>query len=110
VIERALELCHYHVLKGGVRIQKDLEERLPQVLGSPSQLEMALINLVVNAIQAMDGEGTLTVKSARRGREVEIAIGDTGPGIPEAIRATLFERSSPPRARERVPVSASRPC
>jgi signal transduction histidine kinase len=91
VIERALELCHYHVLKGGVRVQKTLAQHLPHVLGSPSQLEMALINLVVNAIQAMDGEGTLTVASARRGREVEIAIGDTGPGIPDAIRATVFE-------------------
>jgi len=91
VVDRALELCHYHVLKGGVRLEKRLETRLPQILGSPSQLEMALINLVVNAIQAMDGEGVLTVSTARRGREVEIAISDTGPGIPDAIRATLFE-------------------
>jgi signal transduction histidine kinase len=61
------------------------------VLGSASQLEMALINLVVNAIQSMDGEGVLTVSSARRGREVEISVADTGPGIPDEIRATLFE-------------------
>lgn len=91
VIERALELCHYHVLKSGVRLEKQLEPRLPHVLGTPSQLEMALINLVVNAIQAMDGEGVLTVSSSRRGQEVEISVADTGPGIPDEIRASLFE-------------------
>jgi signal transduction histidine kinase len=91
VIERALELCHYHVLKSGVSLEKQLAPVLPQVLGSPSQLEMALINLVVNAIQAMDGEGKLTVTSARRGQQVEIAIADNGPGIPDEIRATIFE-------------------
>jgi signal transduction histidine kinase len=90
-IERALELCHYHLLKGRVSLEKRLGQHLPQVLGSPSQLEMALINLVVNAVQAMDGDGTLTVSSSSRGREVEVAIADTGHGIPEAIRATLFE-------------------
>ena len=91
VVERALELCHYHVLKGGVRLEKRLTTPLPQVLGTASQLEMALINLVVNAIQAMDGEGVLTVSSARRGQQVEISVADSGPGIPEEIRATLFE-------------------
>jgi signal transduction histidine kinase len=91
VIEHALELCHYHVLKSGVRLEKRLQPELPPVLGSASQLEMALINLVVNAIQSMDGEGVLTVSSARRGREVEISVADTGPGIPDEIRATLFE-------------------
>ncbi len=91
VIERALELCHYHVLKSGVRLEKQLDRQLPRVLGTANQLEMALINLIVNAIQAMDGEGVLTITSARRGAEIEISVGDTGGGIAEEIRGTLFE-------------------
>jgi signal transduction histidine kinase len=92
VIARSLELCHYQILKGGVQLRKELEADLPRVMGVSNQLEMAFINLVVNAIHAMEGGGgVLTVSSALRGDDVEIAVGDSGPGIPDAIQATLFE-------------------
>jgi len=91
VLEHALELCHYHILKGGIRLEKRLDTRLPKVLGAGSQLEMAFINLIVNAIHAMDGEGQLTVTSEPKAKEIEVRVTDTGPGIPEAIRGTLFE-------------------
>ena len=63
------------------------------MVGVSNQLEMAIINLVVNAIHAMGdkGGGRLSVRSARRGDEVEISVSDTGPGIPEHIRHYLFE-------------------
>ena len=91
VLEHALELCHYHILKGGIRLEKQLGAGLPKLLGAGSQLEMAFINLIVNAIHAMDGEGSLIVFSESKGKEIEVRIADTGPGIPEKIRATLFE-------------------
>jgi signal transduction histidine kinase len=91
VIERSLELCHYQILKGRVQLEKKLEPDLPRIMGVSNQLEMALINLAVNAIQAMDDGGVLTVGSALRGDEVEISVADTGPGIPEEIRSTIFE-------------------
>jgi signal transduction histidine kinase len=92
LIERSLEMCHYQIVKGGVQLEKELAPSLPPVLGVSSQLEMALINLTVNAIHAMAGTGgRLTVRSARRGDGVEIAISDEGPGIPESIRQTVFE-------------------
>ena len=52
---------------------------------------MALINLVINAIHAMEGGGQLRVNSSLEGDEVEISVADTGPGIPEAIQSTIFE-------------------
>jgi signal transduction histidine kinase len=91
VVERSLELCRYQILKGGVQLQKQLAEPSPRVMGVSNQLEMALINLVVNAIHAMNGGGTLTVGTAARGAQVEIAVADTGHGVPEAIRSTIFE-------------------
>ena len=57
VIDRSLELCHYQILKSGVELHKRLEPGLPDVKGVSNQLEMALINLVVNAVQSM-GQGT----------------------------------------------------
>jgi signal transduction histidine kinase len=92
LIERSLEMCHYQIVKSGVQLERDLAPSLPPVMGVSNQLEMALINLTVNAIHAMAGMGgRLTVRSTRRGDEVEIAISDEGPGIPESIRQTVFE-------------------
>ena len=91
MVERALELCRYHILKGGVRLERQLAPRLPPVRGVSADLEMALINLVVNAIQALDGEGTVTVSTAPAEGGVEIAVADTGPGIPPEVQDRLFE-------------------
>jgi signal transduction histidine kinase len=91
VVERSLELCHYQVLRGGVHLAKDLAPSLPRVKGMPDQLEMALINLVVNAVHAMEGGGTLTVATSGRGGEVEISVTDSGQGIPAELQAKVFE-------------------
>jgi signal transduction histidine kinase len=55
-----------------------------------SQLETALINLVVNALQAMGEGGQLTV-TTRATPDVQISVTDTGPGIPDDAQAKLFE-------------------
>jgi two-component system, NtrC family, sensor kinase len=93
LIERSLELCHYQVLKSGVHLEKDLTAGLPPVKVVSNQLEMALINLVVNAVQAMESApgGRLRVSSAFRDGRVEIAVADTGAGIPESVQPTIFE-------------------
>ena len=91
VVERSLELCHYQILKGGVQLRKELSPSLPHVQGVANQLETALINLVVNAVHAMEGGGTLQIATAARNGHVEIAVADTGPGIPSEIQPTIFE-------------------
>lgn len=92
VVERSLELSQYQIASGRVSLARALEPDLPRVLGVSNQLEMALINLVVNAVHAMGEKGgTLSVATRRRGDDVEISVKDEGPGIPERIRSSLFE-------------------
>jgi signal transduction histidine kinase len=92
VVERSLELCQYQIASGRVILARRLEPDLPRVVGVSNQLELALINLVVNAVHAMGEKGgTLTVSTRRRGDDVEISVADEGPGIPERIRGSLFE-------------------
>ncbi|HYN04970.1 MAG TPA: ATP-binding protein [Vicinamibacteria bacterium] len=92
VVERSLELCQYQIASGRVTLVKRLDADLPRVLGVSNQLEMALINLVVNAVHAMGEKGgAMTVCTRRRGDDVEISVADEGPGIPERIRQNLFE-------------------
>jgi signal transduction histidine kinase len=92
VVERSLELCQYQIASGRVELCKELAPELPRVLGVSNQIEMGLINLVVNAVHAMGEKGgRLTVRTERRGSDVVVSVSDEGPGIPEKIRASVFE-------------------
>lgn len=91
LIDRALDLCYYQIRQAGVTLQKRLGEDVPEVLGIANQLEMALTNLILNAVQAMSRGGTLTISSGIEGEQVLISVADTGTGIPDKIRDSLFE-------------------
>jgi signal transduction histidine kinase len=75
----------------GVRVVKDLDRSLPKVPGYPAELNQVWTNIIDNAVQAMNGSGTLTVRTARDGEWLLVEIGDTGPGIPRDIRKRIFE-------------------
>jgi C4-dicarboxylate-specific signal transduction histidine kinase len=83
-IEQALELCH-NALKYYVTIEKDLAEALPCIMADSQQIEQVLINLFINAADAMKekGQGTLSIKTESADNSVIVKISDTGPGIPD---------------------------
>jgi signal transduction histidine kinase len=64
---------------------------IPAVVCHPQQLSQVFINLLTNAGQAIEGHGTITVRSWSNNNCVFIAVTDTGQGIPEAIRKRIFE-------------------
>ncbi|MBS0171791.1 MAG: PAS domain S-box protein [Nitrospira sp.] len=55
------------------------------------ELDQVFINLINNAVQAMNGEGRLTLGTAQDGRWIDVTITDTGPGIPAAVRPKIFD-------------------
>jgi signal transduction histidine kinase len=75
----------------GIKIVKDYDKTLPKVPAYAAELNQVWTNLIENAAQAMDGTGTLTVRTARDGECVLVEIGDTGPGIPNDILDRIFE-------------------
>jgi signal transduction histidine kinase len=75
----------------GVNLVKDYDRSLPPIPAYPSELNQVWTNLIENALQAMDGSGTLTIRTARDGGSVLVEIGDTGPGIPAGIQKRIFE-------------------
>jgi signal transduction histidine kinase len=75
----------------GVRMVKEYDRSLPQIPAYPAELNQVWTNIIDNAIDAMEGEGTLTVRTARADDRVLVEIGDTGPGIPPDIRRRIFE-------------------
>ena len=70
-----------------------LAEELPPIRADQAQMRIALGNLISNAVNAMSGQGTLSLATRRTqdGKEVQIEIGDTGRGIPPQAMSRLFE-------------------
>ncbi len=92
-LTRTLFLLENQTLFQNIEIRKDFETNLPPVSSDAQQLYHLMMNIILNAAQAMDGNGRLTLKTyyrAEQGR-VCIKISDTGPGIPEQALAHIFE-------------------
>jgi signal transduction histidine kinase len=75
----------------GVTVVKDYDLGLPRIPAYPSELNQVWTNLIDNAVAAMDGHGTLTVRTARDSDKLLVEFADTGPGIPADIRDRIFE-------------------
>lgn len=74
-----------------VAVVKEYDPTLPQIPAYAAELNQVWTNLIDNAVAAMDGHGTLTVRTRHDGDMALIEIGDTGPGVPEEIRSRIFE-------------------
>lgn len=77
--------------ESGVTVHKEYDRSLPRVPAYAAELNQVWTNLIDNAIAAMDGHGTLTVRTAREDDQLLVEIGDTGPGVPDEIRSRIFE-------------------
>jgi signal transduction histidine kinase len=75
----------------GIKVVKDFDTTLPPIPAYAAELNQVWTNIIDNAVGAMGGSGTLTIKTKRDGENAVIEIGDTGPGIPPEIRGRIFE-------------------
>jgi signal transduction histidine kinase/CheY-like chemotaxis protein len=92
VVKETLALVNTHLNKKSIRLETALGERLPPVYFSPLHLEQAVLNIVMNAIDAVEqGRGRITVTTFRDPEWVCISVADNGPGIPEEVRGRMFE-------------------
>jgi CheY-like chemotaxis protein len=90
-----------NVLGPGIQKRFDIEENAGAILADPTQLEVAILNLAINARDAMPGGGILTFRTRRvaivrdseleDGDYVELSIIDTGSGMPEEVAARAFD-------------------
>ena len=74
-----------------INVVKEYDRSLPLVPAYAAELNQVWTNLIDNAVAAMDGEGRLTIRTSRDDGWAVISICDTGPGVPEDIRARIFE-------------------
>ncbi len=93
VVEDAIAIVDHQLGIHQVKLDQELGSDLPQVSGSANQLQQVLMNLMINAQEAMEGKPGLVRVATRRldPGHIEIRVSDTGPGIPEETRTKLFE-------------------
>jgi len=94
LVEDALYLVKYHERFNKIRVLREFAEGLPRIPANAEQLIQVFLDLMLNAVDAMDGDGTLTVRTLRnpdRADEVMVEIQDTGMGIPREDVAKIFE-------------------
>jgi signal transduction histidine kinase len=76
--------------KAGIELVRRLAADLPEAIIDPGQMNQVLVNLVVNAIQAMPNGGTLTVETQVADGELCLAVEDTGIGMTEEVKRQIF--------------------
>jgi signal transduction histidine kinase len=74
-----------------VQVEASVPEGLPAVLGDAGQLEQALLNLLVNAVEVSSEGDTITVAAGLDGPDLTISVRDHGPGLPQDAQQRLFE-------------------
>ncbi len=87
-VRTSLGLVQYE--KGQVELEVDMGDAPLLVLAEPAQLVQVFSNIILNAYQAMEGQGRLSIRGRRDGDRIRISFSDTGPGIPPEARESIF--------------------
>ncbi len=91
LVEAALGLVKEPLAASGVVLENKVPEDLPPVMADPLQVQQVLVNLIMNAIQATPAGGTVTVEARAAGSGADIAVRDTGCGIPPEVLASIYK-------------------
>jgi len=90
MIEDGLYFIKSRCKKSGIEIKLSLESDLPEIIADQSQIYQVLVNLVVNAVQAMPDGGLLTIATQSRADNISMIVEDTGIGMDEEIQKKIF--------------------
>jgi two-component system NtrC family sensor kinase len=93
VFTECLSLVEGQALFHNIEVVRNLEADLPDILVDPAQIQQVLMNLIINAVEAMDGTGrlTLTTRMESDGTMVVLEVADTGEGIAEEDIERVFD-------------------
>ena len=93
IIRRCVELISHQAFFHNIKVIQELDPFLPQIVGDPGQLQQVFSNLLLNAADAMNGQGRITIASRPmpQGDGMILTFTDTGCGIPPEIRDKIFE-------------------
>jgi signal transduction histidine kinase len=91
VIARVRELALPKLARSNIRLDTSVETGVPRIKADATQLEMALLNLVNNALDAMPNGGLLAIRGTAGVESVRLEVSDNGPGLPPQVLDHLFD-------------------
>ncbi|MBW2088771.1 MAG: GHKL domain-containing protein [Deltaproteobacteria bacterium] len=91
VLHQTLELLQSYAQTNNIEISKDFQSELPIIASDQSQLQQVFLNLINNAIDAVEKDGWIEVKTRKKDSQIVIAIKDNGPGIAEEHLKKVFD-------------------
>ncbi|RMH06071.1 MAG: PAS domain S-box protein [Nitrospirae bacterium] len=91
IIDRVLVLTTHLMTEKQLLLQKAYARDMPSLWVDPHMIEQVLMNLILNAVQATQAGGTITIQTRYGGNMCEIAVQDTGVGIPPEIKPHIFD-------------------
>jgi len=90
IIEEGLHFFHSRCTKEGIQISLDLAPELPEVYADPVQLNQVLVNLVINALQAMPKGGKLRIQTLPAQDHLSLTVEDSGTGMTDEVLKQIF--------------------
>ena len=89
-VDHAVMLARQQVLSKPIEIQLEKDESLPEVEHDSDQITQVVLNLLLNAVQAIDGKGSVTVRLGKKDEFASVRVIDTGRGIPDERLPHIF--------------------
>ncbi len=92
LLHETLRLAENQIKLSQVRLIDEIEDDLPRMTGNRQGLQQVFLNLITNAVHAMEHGGVLTIRAARAGeRKIRVQVQDTGTGIPDEVLPHIFD-------------------
>lgn len=91
LVAHVCELLRPEAAAREITIGAELQEALPTTMADPVRLTQALMNMVINAMQAVERRGTIIVAASHSPAGLAVAVRDSGPGIPVEKMASIFD-------------------
>src|SRR5690606_28081923 len=92
VVRQSVSICEHLVERGGITLSVEVDPQLPAIQAVSGQLEQVLINLITNAVHAVENGGKVVVRAQVADQaSVAIEVADSGPGVLDADREKIFE-------------------
>ena len=89
-VDQALRITESGARRGDIEIVRDFDRTLPRILADPQHMKQVVVNLVVNAIQAMTEGGTVTIRTVSHDGDAYLIVEDTGPGMTPDVLKMIF--------------------
>jgi signal transduction histidine kinase/FixJ family two-component response regulator len=91
LLDNVLNLMASQLQGRGIRVTNSWSPKIPDIMAVSSQIQQVFINLILNAFDAMPQGGELIIKVSEIKKNIEIIFQDTGPGVPNELRPSIFE-------------------